>query len=47
LLCSDDPAGLLDSLKSVHGNSIDTQRLRWAVPDVPWLLHVKRNLTGG
>ena len=43
LLCADDPAGLADSLKSVHGGACDCQRLRWSTPDVPWLLHVKRS----
>jgi uncharacterized protein (DUF2249 family) len=43
LLCAEDPAGLADSLKSVHGPACDCQRLRWSTPGAEWLLHVKHS----
>jgi uncharacterized protein (DUF2249 family) len=39
----EDPAGLADSLRSVLGTTMDIQRIRWAIPDQPWVLHLKES----
>ena len=44
LLCEEDPASLLDSVKDVHGTAYDLQKMRWGREELPWLLHVKESL---
>lgn len=43
LLCGEDPAGLADSVRSVLGKTVDIQRIRWGIPDQPWVLHLKQS----
>ncbi len=44
LLLPDDPEPLMDSLREIHGASLDLARLRWSTKEIPWILHVKRSL---
>ncbi|MHC4471435.1 MAG: DUF2249 domain-containing protein [Planctomycetota bacterium] len=44
LLSEEDPAPLMDSIRSVHGDSLDLQKMRWGRKDLPWMFHVKRSL---
>ena len=44
LLLDEDPRDVVDSLKNVHGDGIDIQRIRWGLKDLPWILHVKLSL---
>jgi len=44
LLCEEDPAPLMDSVRGVHGDALDIQRMRWGRADLPWVFHVKQSL---
>jgi len=44
LLLDEDPSDIVESLQNVHGDGIDTQKIRWGLKDLPWLLHVKLSL---
>jgi uncharacterized protein (DUF2249 family) len=44
LLCEEDPAPLMDSIKDIHGDSVDIQKMRWGRKDLLWMFHVKRSL---
>ncbi len=47
VLSTEDPAGLMESVRAVAGASVDIARIRWGLAELPWLCHLKVSRKAG